>query len=288
MCGGGDDGGLTDDAHDTLDAAAGVLHRHIVGASAAASPVIAGISGAQGSGKTTLAQAVAQSLRRAGLRTAVLSLDDFYLPLAARRALARAVHPLCAVRGVPGTHDIAALARTLDALATGDMAQGVTLPRFSKLDDDRLPAASWPTIRERPDAILLEGWCVGAAPLPAAALAAPANALEADEDPAGVWRSWWNGHLGGDYAAVWERLSLLALIVLPGIGSVVRSRLRQEQDIARAEGRPPCMDRADVARFVAHYQRLTEHIWAEMPARADIVLARDDSFRFEVLKPRGS
>ena len=39
------------------------------------------------------------------------------------------------------------------------------------------------------------------------------------------------------------------------------------------------MDNAAIARFIAHYERLTRHILAEMPARADLVawLAEDRS-----------
>jgi D-glycerate 3-kinase len=32
------------------------------------------------------------------------------------------------------------------------------------------------------------------------------------------------------------------------------------------------MDDAALDRFLAHYQRLTEHMFREMPARADIVV----------------
>jgi D-glycerate 3-kinase len=41
------------------------------------------------------------------------------------------------------------------------------------------------------------------------------------------------------------------------------------------------MDAAGLARFIQHYERLTRHILAEMPGRADLVveLARDRSPR---------
>ena len=41
-----------------------------------------------------------------------------------------------------------------------------------------------------------------------------------------------------------------------------------------AEGRPlgRVMSDEQVARFIAHYERLTRHILAEMPARADVVI----------------
>ena len=64
-------------------------------------PALIGIAGAQGSGKTTLARAAA--VRLDGV---ALSLDDFYLERAERTRLGRSIHPLLAVRGPPGTHDL--------------------------------------------------------------------------------------------------------------------------------------------------------------------------------------
>ena len=74
-----------------------------------------GIAGAQGSGKTTLARAAAERLGAAHL-----SLDDVYLTRAERQALAREVHPLFAVRGPPGTHDLALLEGALAALRAAE------------------------------------------------------------------------------------------------------------------------------------------------------------------------
>jgi len=39
------------------------------------------------------------------------------------------------------------------------------------------------------------------------------------------------------------------------------------------------MDDAELARFVQHYERLTRHIIAEMPGRADVVIRLDEARR---------
>src|SRR5689334_19206036 len=80
-------------------------------------PLLAGISGLQGSGKSTLASVLGVSARTRGVHCEVLSLDDFYFGRRGRLRLARMLHPLFATRGVPGTHDLALLLRTLAALA---------------------------------------------------------------------------------------------------------------------------------------------------------------------------
>ncbi|MEY4952978.1 MAG: hypothetical protein RL299_1402, partial [Pseudomonadota bacterium] len=153
---------------------------------AARKPLVLGICGAQGSGKTTLVSALAAALEAEGVAAASVSLDDLYLTRAERLELAQTVHPLFATRGVPGTHDVALGLATLDALERGE---AVPLPRFDKGNDDRAPMESWPAAPKGVQVLLLEGWCLGARPQGPEALAQPVNALEAEEDPDGRWRA---------------------------------------------------------------------------------------------------
>ncbi len=105
-----------------------------------ATPLVVGLCGPQGSGKSTGAARVAALLAREGPRAAVLSSDDLYLPRAARAALAAEVHPLFATPGVPGTHAVALGLLTLAALRDG---APVVLPRFNKATDEPRPADEW-------------------------------------------------------------------------------------------------------------------------------------------------
>ena len=246
---------------------------------------IAGICGAQGSGKTTLAHALEAELARHGKRALTLSLDDFYLPLVDREALSERVHPLCRTRGVPGTHDMALYARMVEALAVAGPADETRLPAFSKLDDDRLPEDMWTPYVGRPDILLVEGWCVGARPQAADSHQGPINDLEAMEDTDGIWRRWWQDQLAEDYWPRWRDLDPLVLIRVPGIESDVQSRIRQEAGLAAAEPGKLAMDEAAIRRFVAHFERLTLHIWEDMPDRAHVLIDRDDSFTFSISRP---
>lgn len=245
-------------------------------------PAFVGLNGAQGAGKSTLAKLVAAELERLGLKAVLLSLDDFYLTKAEREELARTVHPMCGTRGVPGTHDIALLESTLAVLGSSGET---TLPRFDKLSDDRMPREAWDTFQGRPDAILLEGWCVG---LPSADLpewSGPINALETECDPDGAWHAWSRAALERDYDRLWQRFDLLVSIEVPGWDTVIESRLRQEQDAMAATGRAG-MDRAQVTRFAEHYERYTRALWTAMPRRADIVLRRNETFGYDFAKCR--
>lgn len=232
-----------------------------------------GLCGPQGSGKTTSARVLERLLAADGLPAVILSLDDLYLPLAARQRLAVEVHPLLLTRGVPGTHEVALGLDLLDAL----VRPGRTImPRFDKASDDRLPPDRWTPLEGPFDVILFEGWCVGAKPQAQAALRRPVNDLERQRDPQGIWRAYANTQLAGPYQRLFADFGLLAMFKVPSFNVVLGWRQEQEHKLPK-----PGMSDAQIAVFIAHYERLTRHIQAEMPGRADVVvtLGRDRSVR---------
>ena len=236
-------------------------------------PVVIGLCGAQGLGKTTLARAALDACGLEELRTAALSIDDLYLTRAEREGLARNVHPLLATRGVPGTHDVLLGLSLVDALQDGKAA---ALPRFDKGRDDRAPADTWASAPADCDVLLFEGWCVGARPQPEQDLVEPINALEAEEDAGGDWRRYVNAALAGAYQDLFARIDRLVLLAAPGFEVVYGWRLEQERDLgAKADANAKVMDEAALARFIAHYERLTRYILYEMPDRADLVVSLD-------------
>lgn len=240
--------------------------------------LVVGICGAQASGKSTLTAVLRRLLEERGLKIAVLSLDDLYLTRAERQALAREVHSLLAVRGVPGTHDIALGERLLAELRRPGR---VDLPAFDKAQDDRAPG---PVFDGPADVVLFEGWCVGARPQEASALADPINELERTQDRDGRWRSFVNTALAGPYQSLFGLLDRLVLLQAPSFEVVRGWRIEQEaklrERLAREGGDASrVMSDEAVGAFVAHYERLTRWILEEMPARADIVIPLDEQRR---------
>jgi D-glycerate 3-kinase len=241
--------------------------------------IIIGINGTQGSGKSTLADYLCTMLGEQGLNCVSLSLDDFYLTRAERETLAAEVHPLLKTRGVPGTHDVALALQTIDSLRKGT---GETLiPRFDKSTDDRHLEADCDLVSGPVDVIIFEGWCVGAKPQPEAALAKPVNSLESERDADGIWRNFFNRALTTDYQPLFDKVDKLIMLRAPSFDAVFNWRLEQEQKmIARlAEqnntDRSGVMSQAQIAEFIAHYQRITEFSLAEMPSRADHLFQLD-------------
>jgi len=235
---------------------------------------VLGINGAQGSGKSTLAAFLAEHLTAYHpLNAVALSLDDFYLSRAARAKLAIDVHPLLATRGVPGTHDAARGLECLQQLRAGTPCR---LPAFSKATDDVLDARHERQVTQRPDLILLEGWCVGTPPQNDAELTEPVNELERIEDSEGIWRAYVNQQLAGPYAQWFGLLDGLLFLQVPGWQQIRQWRAKQERETAvQYNGRSALSDPAALDRFLQHYQRLTGHALAVMPSRADLVLRLD-------------
>lgn len=238
----------------------------------AAGARVYGISGLQGTGKSTLAAQLVDAAATRGLRAAALSLDDVYLDRPERERLAREVHPLLVTRGPPGTHDLALALETLDALRAG----GTTpLPAFDKRTDRRWQRAAWRHAGPV-DLVLFEGWCLGARPQEESALAAPVNALERDEDPDGRWRRHGNTALAETYPALWQRIDRLLFLQPPGFDVVPGWRWEQECALARADtSSAGGMSRARLERFVQHFERISRELLRTLPARADAIAALD-------------
>ena len=205
-----------------------------------------GVAGAQGSGKSFHAHAFV----RANPRVAHFSLDDVYLPRSERRRLAETI-PLFITRGPPGTHDLDLALRTIERLNRAGPDDATPLPRFDKARDERTPEPLWPRFVGRPDAILIDGWCLGATLF--SKDRRPLNALEA-EDSDGRWR-----------AAIAEALercqpffaSFDAIVYLLAPSFEIVRRWRGEQE-AKMLGRPlDASENAALDRFVQHYERIT-------------------------------
>lgn len=233
-----------------------------------------GFSGLQGSGKSTLAWQVQAMLAQRGVTTTGFSLDDFYLTYAERLRLAREVHPLLATRGVPGTHDFDWLADTLDQLPSASAQRPVMIPRFDKHADDRAALIQWQTVSVPPDVILFEGWCVGVNSQTDAALVEPINSLERDGDADGIWRRWVNTMLRANYERIWRSLDTLIVLQAPSFDVVDHWRGAVERQ-RREHGDARAMSDSELARFISHYERLSRHSLATLPANADLVLHLD-------------
>lgn len=243
-------------------------------------PLCIGINGAQGSGKTTLSLALNKLITETyGLRCQTLSIDDFYLSRSEREILAKHIHPLLQTRGVPGTHNCDTAIHVIQQLKQG---KSCLVPQFDKATDNPLPVNEWQTSVSQADFILLEGWCVGIPPQDESELDTPVNKLEQTEDSKGEWRHHVQQQLAGPYQALFAELDFLVFLQAPGFQCVYQWRLEQEEKLAKRtqhQAQSAIMNETQIERFIAHYQRLTEHALTRLPSIANIIIPLDQHHR---------
>lgn len=151
-------------------------------------PIILGITGLQGSGKSTWAAAIVDALsKHHNLRAITISLDDLYKThndLIVQRDKDPA-NKLYRTRGQPGTHDEQLAQDFFQKVKTRDGATELKIPSFDKSkfngEGDRAPQEEWPVVKGAIDVIVFEGWCVGFQHLPDAALQAKYDAAQASK-----------------------------------------------------------------------------------------------------------
>ncbi len=182
-------------------------------------PVI-GLNGPVGAGKSTLAARVAEQAAAQGLRLAVASIDDAYLPWQPRLQ-AMAGNPFGVDRVPPGSHEPGLLVEAIDQWRSASPWRPgspglLRLPRFDK----RLRQGAGDRSgfsEEAADGLLLEGWLIGCRPLGdrqirAACAAGPSLVgsplLTADEQ---VWLPRWDQALEA-YQPLWRQLQGLWLL----------------------------------------------------------------------------
>ena len=241
-------------------------------------PLIIGVNGAQGSGKSTLCR-ILKPILEDGFNKSVLclSLDDFYFSKKKRLDLASTVHPLLETRGVPGTHDVERLTSLLSHLKENRSVNDLLIPVFDKSKDDVVAEAYWRKVDGIVDIVLLEGWCVGAKPQTSGQLEIPINILEEKEDSTGYWREYVNNQLKGPYQTLFDLIDCQVMLKVPDMESVINWRCLQEEKLAKKckeEGfsETQLMSKNLIARFIMYFERITQECLQNMPSTADLVL----------------
>ncbi|MGD1936386.1 MAG: glycerate kinase [Cyanophyceae cyanobacterium] len=209
-------------------------------------PLIQGVLGVQGTGKTTLGivmEILAAALGRSLLN---LSIDDFYLTYAQRQTL-RQQDPRLIWRGPPGTHDIDLALQTLDQLARGHTA----VPQFDKSLHGGQGDSAAPKPVESVDILWLEGWLVGCAPLDDAAFDGPLPLPIVTEGDRQFARDC-NERLGA-YSPLWRRLDQWAVLAPKDYRWSKRWRLQAEASRVAAGGKG--LSVAEIGDFVDYFWR---------------------------------
>jgi D-glycerate 3-kinase len=210
-------------------------------------PLIQGILGGQGTGKTTMCKVLSLILNQLGYRTVSLSLDDLYKTYSDRLVLTQQ-DPRLIWRGPPGTHDVDLGLDVLDQIRQSQSS--VMVPRFDK---SAYRGAGDRTISEMVtdvDIVLFEGWFVGVRPIDPDVFDAATPPIVTDEDRAFARDI--NRRLK-DYLPLWERLDSLILLYPTDYRCSLEWRKQAEQQMI-ATGKSGMND-AEIEQFVNYFWR---------------------------------
>jgi D-glycerate 3-kinase len=211
-------------------------------------PLIQGILGVQGTGKTTLATVLSLILDHLGYRTLGLSLDDLYKTYTERQSLQQQ-DPRLIWRGPPGTHDIEMGLQLLDQLRQPNQSQPILVPRFDKSACGGAGDRTTSETVENVDIVLFEGWFVGSRPIDPAVFDASTPApIETSADRA--FARDMNERLK-DYLVLWERLDRL-IVLYPTNYRFSQQWRRQAEQQMIATGKSGMTD-AQVDEFVEYF-----------------------------------
>jgi len=240
--------------------------------------LILGFSGGQGSGKTTVAGILKIILKKFFKRRIhVSSIDDFYKTLKDRNKMSHTVHPLLKTRGVPGTHDIN-LVKKFFYFIKKKKFEKTKLPKFDKSIDDRLKKKYWFNIKEKPELVILEGWCVGAKPQSNSLIKKPINILEKYEDKNLIWRKHINEKLKREYKRLFEMIDYYIFMKIPNFHMVFKWRLLQENKLRKkSRFKKKIMTYNKIKRFIMFYQRITLQMIKDLSKSASIVMLLNEN-----------
>ncbi len=245
---------------------------------------IIGLTGGQGSGKSTISNILKILLKEAyGLNTITFSIDDFYKTYKERKKMSEKISPLFLTRGVPGTHDTNLLFTCLKKIKESNFSK-ILIPKFDKSIDDRLPKKKWQKVEKKQDIVIFEGWCVGATPQKKKDLIAPINILEKEKDKKRTWRNYVNKELKNRYEKIFKLIDLMIFLKIPSFEYVYEWRLLQEKKLRVTSKGKKTMTDKQVKNFIMFYERITRHMLKNFSKKAKFIINIDSSHRLKSLK----
>ena len=245
---------------------------------------IIGLSGGQGSGKSTITRILKFILKKKyGLNLCVFSIDDFYKTKSERKKMSEKDHPLFLTRGVPGTHDIQLLNNILKKFKEKKF-KNLLIPKFDKSIDDRSKKYKWQKIKKRPDIVILEGWCVGATHQKESDLKKPLNSIEKKFDQKLIWRRKVNYYLKNQYKKIFKKIDKLVYLKAPNFSYIYKWRLLQEQKMKLTLKNKKTMSKQQVKEFIMFYERITKHMIKNFYKISDMTIFLDKYHRSKKIK----
>lgn len=232
-------------------------------------PIVIGVEGPQGSGKTTASARIRQELSKIYSSSNIVqfSMDDFYLTHQQQQIVnaANKDNKLLQGRGLPGTHDTEFLLKTLDDLVGLEQKdKTILIPVYDKSaysgKGDRKPVADWIPVSKPIDLIIFEGWFNGYTSISEnTKLTDKWRKIKKDQviNKNGKFNHITDQNLISvndnlkNYEKIWDYFDYFICLKTPDIKNVYSWRLQQEHDLISSTATGMTDD--EVEKFVDRY-----------------------------------
>lgn len=228
-------------------------------------PIVIGISGPQGSGKSYLTKELHMRIqgRYLSLSVVLFLMDDLYLTHSEQSALSEKAREdnnlLLQGRGLPGTHDVALGLDIFQRLVYSSSDSNIIIPTYDKGafngEGDRLDSSSWIYLKERPSVIIFEGWFNGFLPLDDDQIRL--SYLSADDQESSIKKHAMfqiediNERLKA-YSKIWEFFDYF-IFIESSLDNILNWRLEQEHWLIKNSPTGMGMSDDEVRKFVERY-----------------------------------
>ena len=250
-------------------------------------PVIIGLSGGQGSGKTTISFILSIILKKYfKFNVCRISIDDFYKTKKEREVLSKTKHPLFIYRGVPGTHDVDMLLKFFKKIKTKNFRK-FKFPKFNKATDDRYKKKYWNSVKSKPQIVIFEGWCIGAKHQNYDKLIKSINLIEKKLDKNFKWRKFVNLQLMTKYKKIFNKIDNYLYIKVDNFNLLKKWRIKQEKKLLinnKNKKNLKIMNKKDILIFMQTYQRITQQMFKDKPKFASIILKLNENHQINKIK----
>ena len=132
----------------------------------------------------------------------------------------------------------------------------------------------WYDLKNKPDVIIFEGWCVGAKSEKNNTLKKTINSMEKAKDQKQVWRKYVNQQLKTKYKNLYSQLNCLIYLKAKNFSLLQKWRLKQERKLwlsTKSKSKLKIMSKGDIINFMQTYQRITQNMFKNMPQYASII-----------------
>ncbi|KAK6198558.1 P-loop containing nucleoside triphosphate hydrolase protein [Scheffersomyces amazonensis] len=253
-------------------------------------PIIIGLSGPQGSGKSYLAEHLTKQLQTTyeHLNFVQFSMDDLYLKHVDQVKLNDSDNLLLRGRGLPGTHDINIGVKIFDQLINSHNNNEdfpIIIPTYDKSafngEGDRFDSSNWKIIDKPVDVIIFEGWFNGFEPLDEDQL----RLSYLTSEPSGIVQHHKLYHLEQineslkQYQAIWKLFDKFIFIHTTDINNVYTWRIQQEHALIKLTGRGMTDDK--IVKFVDRYMPMY-HLYYERMCDKGVVKTTGNNLRLSI------